>query len=213
MPKYRLVIFDSDGTLADTLPWMRSVFNEFAAAHGLRKIDPEKMDRYRDLHGGELLTALGVPIWKLPRLAKAMRERMAEEASSFALFPGVAEMLHGLSARGVLLAIVSSNSRGNVERVLGPELAGLIARYECGVALLGKGAKLRAVVRAMKVEPADAIYVGDEIRDAEAARQAGIAFGAVAWGQCSAKALRAQKPQDFFRSVEELAALAVNVAA
>ena len=34
MPKYRLVIFDSDGTLADTLPWMRSVFNEIADAHG-----------------------------------------------------------------------------------------------------------------------------------------------------------------------------------
>ena len=49
--------------------------------------------------------------------------------------------------------------------------------------MFGKAAKLRQVVRQSAVPPQHAIYVGDEIRDAEAAGKAGIAFGAVLWGQ------------------------------
>ena len=208
MPRYRLIIFDSDGTLADTLPWMRSVFNEIADVHGLRRVHEREHEQLRDLHGKALLKALGLPLWKVPRVANAMRARMAQHVGTFALFPGIGDGLRGLSSRGVLLAVVSSNSRANVERVLGPDHAPLIARYECGVSLFGKAAKIRSVVRALKVTPAEALYVGDEIRDAEAAREAGIAFGAVAWGQCSEAALRAQLPQEFFNVAEDIAALA-----
>jgi phosphoglycolate phosphatase len=210
MSKFRLAIFDSDGTLADTLPWMRSVFNEFADEFGFARVEPSELEKYRDLHGRELLKVLGLPFWKLPRMAHAMRARMGAHPGTFALFPGIGEVLRGLSSRGVLLGIVSSNSRANVERILGPDLGTLIARYECGVSLFGKATKIRAVVRAMKATPAETIYVGDEIRDAEAARKAGVAFGAVAWGQCSVNALRAQKPDLFFQTVEELATLASN---
>jgi len=208
MPRYRLVIFDSDGTLADTLPWMRSIFNELADAHGFRRVDSGEHEQYRDLHGHELLKALGLPLWKLPRVANAMRARMTQHIGEFALFPGIREALQGLFAQGVLLSIVSSNSRANVERILGAELAALMVRYECGVSLFGKAAKIRAMVRALQVAPAEAIYVGDEIRDAEAARKAGVAFGAVAWGQCSREALHAQAPERFFHEVTDLAALA-----
>jgi phosphoglycolate phosphatase len=208
MLKYRLVIFDSDGTLADTLPWMRSVFNEIGAAHGIRRIEEREHEHLRDLHGHALLKALKLPLWKLPRVTHAFRARMADESVNFALFPGIGQTLRSLSTRGVLLAVVSSNSRANVERVLGHDNAELISRYECGVSLFGKAVKIRAVIRAMKVAPAKAIYVGDEIRDAEASRKAGVAFGAVAWGQCSRNALLSQRPQEFFHTVEELKLLA-----
>ncbi|HYV30928.1 MAG TPA: HAD hydrolase-like protein, partial [Candidatus Binatia bacterium] len=66
--KYRLAIFDSDGTLADTLPWMRSVFNELAEEHGFRRVEPHDYERFRDLHGTALLRELGLPLWKLPRV-------------------------------------------------------------------------------------------------------------------------------------------------
>ena len=53
--KYRLAIFDSDGTLADTLPWMRSVFNDLAEEHGFRRVEPHDYERFRDLHGNAWL--------------------------------------------------------------------------------------------------------------------------------------------------------------
>ncbi|PYJ01367.1 MAG: hypothetical protein DME25_18275, partial [Verrucomicrobia bacterium] len=75
--KYRLAIFDSDGTLADTLPWMRSVFNELAEEHGFRRVELHDYERCRDLHGTALLRELGLPLWKLPRVVSSMRRRMS----------------------------------------------------------------------------------------------------------------------------------------
>ena len=204
--KYRLAIFDSDGTLADTLPWMRSIFNELAGEHGFRRVEPHEYDRFRDLHGHALLRELGLPLWKLPRVVSALRCRMAEHKGRFSLFPGMGDALHRLAAGGVQLAVASSNSRENVERVLGTHNTKLMAYFACGISVFGKGAKLRQVVRQCRMPAQHAIYIGDEIRDGEAARKAGIAFGAALWGQHSETALRAQNPAEIFASPLEIPA-------
>jgi phosphoglycolate phosphatase len=203
--KYRLIIFDSDGTLANTLPWMRSQFNELAEEHGFRKVEPEEYERFRDLHGGALLRELGLPLWKLPRVVTAMRRRMEEHTGVLSTFPGISETLDRLVAGGAQLAVVSSNSRENVERVLGAENAARITHWACGVSMLGKASKLRQVLRQSGVARTEAIYIGDEIRDGEAAAKAGIAFGAVMWGQHGAEALGAQRPAEIFTTVQEMA--------
>jgi phosphoglycolate phosphatase len=203
--KYRLAIFDSDGTLADTLPWMRSIFNELAAEHGFRRVEPHEYERYRDLHGHALLHELGLPLWKLPRVMNSLRRRMAEHTGRLSLFPGISDVLHRLAAAKIQLAIVSSNSRENVERVLGADNSKLIVHFACGASMFGKAAKLRQALRRCSVQPPEAIYLGDEIRDAEAAAKTGIAFGAVAWGQHGAEILRTQKPAQFFTTVPEIA--------
>ena len=202
--KYRLAIFDSDGTLADTLPWMRGIFNELAGEHGFRQIEPRDYERFRDLHGTALLRELGLPLWKLPRVANSMRRRMAEHTGTLSLFPGISDVLHRLAAGGVQLAIVSSNSRENVERVLGANNARLIGHFACGVSVLGKAARLRQVLRRSTVQRSQAIYIGDEIRDAEAAAKAGIAFGAVTWGHHRQEILCRQNPAEMFATVQEI---------
>ncbi len=202
---YRLAIFDSDGTLADTLPWMRSIFNELADEHGFKRVEPRDHERLRDLHGAVLLRELGLPLWKLPGVARSLRRRMAEYTGTLSLFPGTDDVLHRLAADGIQLAVVSSNSRANVERVLGVENARLIAHFSCGVSMFGKAARLRQVIRGSAVQRQQAIYIGHEIRDAEAAGKAGIAFGAVTWGQHSEKALRAKNPAAVFTTIQEVA--------
>ena len=203
--KYRLAIFDSDGTLADTLPWMRSVFNELAEEHGFRRVEPHDYERFRDLHGTALLRELGLPLWKLPRVVSSMRRRMSEHTGTLSLFAGTSEVLQRLAARGFQLAVVSSNSRENVERVLGVNNAVLIAHFACGVSVLGKAARLLQVIRRSAVRRPEAIYIGDEIRDAEAAGKAGIAFGAVTWGHHRQEILCSQNPAEMFTTVLEIA--------
>jgi len=203
--KYRLAIFDSDGTLADTLPWMRSVFNELAEEHGFRRVEPHDYERFRDLHGTALLRELGLPLWKLPRVVSSMRRRMSEHTGTLSLFAGTSEVLQRLAARGFQLAVVSSNSRENVERVLGVNNAVLIAHFACGVSVLGKAARLLQVIRRSAVRRPEVIYIGDEIRDAEAAGKAGIAFGAVTWGHHRQEILCSQNPAEMFTTVQEIA--------
>ena len=184
---------------------MRSIFNDLAEEHGFRRVKPHEYDRFRDLHGMALLRELGLPLWKLPRVLNSMRRRMAEHRGALSTFPGIGGMLERLAAGGVQLAVVSSNSRANVERVLGADYTNLIGQFACGVAMFGKAAKLREVLRQSGVRKQHAIFIGDEIRDGEAARKAQIAFGAVAWGQHSLEALRAQNPAEIFKAVGEIA--------
>lgn len=184
---------------------MRSIFNELAEEHGFRQLEPGDFQRLRDLHGGALLRELGLPLWKMPRVLRSMRRRMSEHADQFSLFPGVAEVLRRLAADGIQLAVVSSNARENIERILRMENTRLIGYFACGASILGKASKLRQVLRQSGVPPQQAIYIGDEIRDAEAAKKTGIAFGAVLWGQHSREALGAQNPSETFRSFHEIA--------
>ena len=202
---YRLAIFDFDGTLADTLPWMRSIFNQLADEHGFRRVEPHEYERFRDLHGHALLRELGLPLWKLPRVLASLRRRMADHTGDFFLFPGVNEMLLRLTEAKVQVAIVSSNSRENIERILGAQNIPLIAHFGGGVSVFGKATKLRQALRQCRVDAVDAIYIGDEVRDAEAAAGANISFGAVTWGQHSAENLSTQKPVHLFQTVADVA--------
>ncbi len=72
--------------------------------------------------------------------------------------------------------------------------AGLISCFACGASLFGKAAKYKAVLKRTGTAARDAISIGDEVRDGEAARQAGIDFGAVSWGYASVEALRQAGP-------------------
>jgi phosphoglycolate phosphatase len=203
-----LAIFDFDGTLADSFPWLASVFNGVADRYGFRRIDAAEREALRGCGSREILARLGVPSWKLPLIARHMRALKAAEAHRVPLFDGVDVLLRRLSDRGVALAIVSSDSEANVRRVLGPENAALIRWYACSASIFGKAAKIRRVLRRSGIAPGDAICIGDEVRDAEAAARAGVAFGAVPWGYARLDALTAHAPARIFGSLYEIADIA-----
>jgi phosphoglycolate phosphatase len=202
--KTQLVIFDFDGTLADSFPWFLSVVNRIADEHRFRRIEESEIETLRGQTSRQIVAHLGVPAWKLPRMARSLRQHMDRDIDHITLFPGVDRLLQGLARRGIRIAIVTSNSIGNVRRVLGPDNASLVQHYGCGVSLFGKPAKLRAILRSSGFSAAETIYIGDEIRDMEAAHAEGIAFGAVTWGYTNPEALRALGPQEIFASPEEI---------
>ena len=204
--RYRLAIFDFDGTLADSFPWFIRVVNDVAARYRFRRIEEAELDTLRGYSARQMMEHLAVPRWKLPLIVRAMRKMKAADVRQIALFAGVDDMLRSLADRGVELALVTSNSYDNVRRILGPETAALFRYYECGMSIFGKRAGFRRVLRRSGVPRAGAICIGDEIRDLEAARAEGIAFGAVAWGYTRVDSLRAHAPAEVFATMEEIAA-------
>jgi phosphoglycolate phosphatase len=200
--RYKLVIFDFDGTLADSFPWFARVLNSVADKYGFRRVEPDKIDSLRGLNARELIEHLGVPRWKVPLIARHMRK--LKVTAPIDLFDGVDRMLSGLAAGRVTLAMVSSDNEENIRRTLGPELSSLVAQYACGASLFGKAAKFKSVLRRTGHGAAETITIGDELRDLEAARSAGIAFGAVAWGYTRPDALKARAPDEMFNSVGEI---------
>lgn len=205
---YRLVVFDFDGTLADSFPWFVGALNGVAERHRFRKVGRAEAEAMRPLTTRRILAELRVPAWKLPAIARHMRALKALAAGDIASFAGVPELLGTLAARGVPAAIVSSDSENSVRRTLGPAASAQVAHFACGAALFGKAPKIVRVLKAAGVPPRDAIYIGDETRDADAAAEAGVAFGAVAWGYAAPEALWACRPDHFFAHVEDIARLA-----
>jgi phosphoglycolate phosphatase len=201
--KYRLAIFDFDGTLADSLRWLAGVMGGVADKYGFR-VDAADWQTLRGLTTRQLLAHLRLPAWKLPWVASHLRKLQARDIDQIVLFEGVSQMLQRLADSGITLAVVSSNAEQNVRRVLGRETAGLISHYDCGASLFGKRAKLRTVLRKSNVTPADSIYVGDETRDIEAAKSLGMASGAVSWGYSTPDALRSLSPTVIFASPGEV---------
>lgn len=193
-----MVVLDFDGTLADTFPWFCGVLNGVADRYGFRRVEPHETGELRALSAQAILARLGVPRWKLPSIARHMHGLAARDVADLHPFPGIAAMLAALSASGTALAVLSSNTEDNVRRVLGSESAALVARYACGAAVFGKARRLGALLRRAGIAPGAVLCVGDEIRDLDAARAVGCAFGAVAWGFTDAAALAAAGPDFLF---------------
>ena len=202
--RYRLAIFDFDGTLADSFPWFLGAMNDCADRFGFRRMEEHEIDTLRGYEARRVIAHLGVPMWKVPLIARHMRARMTTEIGGITLFPGVDRLLRELAAHGVRVAIVTSNAAENVRRVLGPANAALVQHMECGVSVLGKQPKLRKVLRASGIPAREAVSIGDEIRDLHASRAAGIAFAAVSWGSTTLEGLRAHAPDALFQTMDEM---------
>ncbi len=204
MRKYEIVIFDFDGTLADTFDWFKVAINKAAEKYHFRVLSEADMEQLRDKKTREIMRFLGVAWWKMPFIARYMRGLMWEEVSHIKLFSGIKELLLTLKSKDIKVVVLSSNSFKNVRSVLGEELLDTIQHLECGISILGKKEKLKKVLKKFHVLPENAIAIGDETRDIEAARSLRIVSGAVNWGYSTPKALENEKPDFIFPDVPSL---------
>jgi phosphoglycolate phosphatase len=203
---YSTVIFDLDGTLADSFPWFLANVNDVARKFGFKPIATHDVDSLRHAGPREIMRRQGVPLWKLPAIATHMRALKREHIADIPLFAGTEAMLRALSGAGLTLALVTSDNEENARRQLGSSAA-LFSHFACGASLFGKPPKFRSILRRAGAAPAQTIAIGDEVRDIEAARAAGIACGAVMWGYAAPAALAALSPDMIFHRIEDLAEL------
>ena len=201
--RYRLVIFDFDGTLADTLPWVLGAMDDVADRFKFRRVREGELDELRHCHAREVMRRLGIPRWKLPMIARYVRDRMAEDIDQIQMFPGAGEMIDQLADAGIKMAVVSANGEATIRRVLGAR-AQRITAVSAGVSLFGKRGKLVRMSRMAEVEAARTLVIGDEIRDLNAARSARMAFGAVAWGLTRPDALTVGDPDAVFHQMADI---------
>jgi phosphoglycolate phosphatase len=201
--RYPLVIFDFDGTLADSFPWVLKTVDEVADRFKFRRVRAGEMEELRRCDAREVMRRLGVPRWKVPMIARYVRTRMAQDVDQIAMFPGAGEMIDQLADAGLRLAVVSANSEATIRTVLGPH-ARHISAIAGGVSLFGKRGKLLRMSRLTGVEPRLAMVIGDELRDLNAAKAARMAFGAVSWGLTRPEALAVGQPTALFHQMSDI---------
>ena len=184
------VLFDLDGTLVDSAPDLAGAANELRAARGL---DPLPYARFRPLVGtgarGMVKAALDLdpdhPGFLAVRdeFLALYQARMTRET---ALFPAMRPVLDGLRDRGLPWGIVTNKA----ERFTGPLVAALGLDREAVTVVCGDTtphakphpAPLLEAARRMALDPAGCVYVGDDLRDIQAGRSAGMRTVAASWG-------------------------------
>jgi phosphoglycolate phosphatase len=201
--RYSLAIFDLDGTLADSFPWFLRIVNDVAREFDFTPLAPEDIPALRRAGSRDILKRLNVPLWKVPLIATRMRALKRDHLHDMPLFDGVPDMLRSLRDGGIRLALVSSDSEANARAQLGTSAA-YFSDFACRASLFGKAPKFKRMVKHARVSPTETIAIGDEVRDQEAARAAGIAFGGVAWGYADPEALRAHNPQEWFETIADI---------
>jgi phosphoglycolate phosphatase len=204
MGNRNLAIFDFDGTIADSAAWFGNALNEVARHNGFREVSAEQREMLRSRSAREIFAYLQIPSWKLPSIVRQLRAIAARDVEQINIFPWVPDVFDALRSRGISIAIVSSNTKANIRRVLGAEVASMVEQFGTGAPLFGKAAKSNAVIKRCASSPALTTSVGDEVRDIEAARALGISSLAVTWGYATAPALEAARPTRLVHAPAEL---------
>ena len=184
----RAVLFDFDGTLADTAPDLAAALNGMREKRGLAPLAPALVRPYASMGARGLLRigfgmAPGHPDYEA--MKSEFLERYAEAICEHTrLFPGMPELLSGLERRAIAWGIVTNKARRFTERIV-PELDISPACVVCGDStphLKPHPAPLLLAAERLKLEPAECLYVGDDLRDVQAARAAGMRSAAAEWG-------------------------------
>lgn len=199
----RAVIFDFDGTIADSLPAAIQVFEELTSRP--EKFTAEQVQSFRDLSVPELINALGVPKWKVPVLLVKGRKMLRDHLHGIPVHKGVANTLKSLYEQDIPLYVLSSNSTENVHSYLQRhKLTQYFSGIYGGASLLGKAPLILKMIKKEHISVKGSWYVGDEVRDVSAARAVGLHSASVTWGYNTHVALATKEPDAIVDSAEEL---------
>jgi phosphoglycolate phosphatase-like HAD superfamily hydrolase len=203
------VIFDLDGTLVDIEPVFLQIYNTLAAQFGFTPIKPEEVSALRKLHLKQVIfRRLGWRALLLPMILKRGQAEYRKRVPQVELFPGIRETLATLRALGYRIGIISSSKRTTVLTLI--EKFGLNIDFIYESSLFGKATILKKAAEAESFDFANALYIGDEIRDIDACRKAGLDIIAVTWGLNDRSALvatgvpTADTPAELEEKIREL---------
>ncbi len=210
----KALIFDLDGTLADSLEDIGGAMNDTLAERGR---PPHPLDAYRHFvgEGIEVLVRRA----SQPKTDDELKRLVAEYRAHYAAradghthpYPGIPELLDGLTALGLPMAVLS-NKRDDftvalVQRVL-PRWAFARVRGEReGVPRKPDPTAALELARELGVAPAEVTFVGDTPIDVKTALSAGMRPVAVTWGFRSEEELKAAGASEVIHRPAELLGL------
>jgi phosphoglycolate phosphatase-like HAD superfamily hydrolase len=203
----KILLFDFDGTIADTANAAVRIYNQIAKENNYKLISKGNLTKLRNMRAMDNIHYMGVPLLKLPFLGKKVREIFKNEIPNLKAIKGISEPLQKLKNKGYILNIVSSNSKENILSFLERNNISFFDDVFSVSNLFGKHRKIKNLVKENNWDSSEVVYIGDEVRDIEAARKANIKSVAVSWGYNSQEVLAKNSPDMLFSNPSELSSL------
>ncbi len=206
MNKIEWVIFDLDGTLANSMALIVDIYNQdIAEKFNCKKVDKTRVDEYRMRPPTEFFREFGITPLKFPFILFRAKRLMKARKEEIEIFSGIPELIATLHQQGIRLGVVTSNSTQNARDFL--ERYRLIQYFDFiqGSRLLQKkDKKLRRILKKYDLAKERILYIGDEVRDIVACKKVGLQCGAVTWGQAHRLLLEQHHPDFILEQPKEI---------
>ncbi|MCX7117025.1 MAG: HAD hydrolase-like protein [Legionellales bacterium] len=199
------ILFDFDGTLVNSFPCVLKKAILLAEEFSFRKVQEEEIERLRDLSSKEIIKFLNIPIYKIPLLISRMRKHLQSEMKTLKPIPGIQAMLEQLYDEKFIIGILTSNSIENVESWLNlHNMRHLFSFIHSESSYFSKKYLIKRTLSKYRIDRSQAIYIGDETRDIDAANKNNMISIAVTWGYNSEKAMLKYKPSFVAESPKDI---------
>jgi len=188
------ILFDFDGTLADSIGLGLEIANKLAPRFGIEPLSKEVFDLVRTMSIPKALKTLKIPFYKVPKAISLALVEYRHLIHELHPFEGIHEMLAELKNLGFRMALLSSNSKENLDHFIHQHDLGYFDWVEGTSGILKKHSSIRKQLKKHNLRTENVIYVGDEIRDIIAAHKCGLKIISVSWGFHTVELLSSKNP-------------------
>jgi phosphoglycolate phosphatase len=198
---YRNLIFDFDGTLADTKSAVIQIYNNLAVEYHVKEI---KFDADTDKPLQDILKDLNISQFKTLKIISSIKKELQAVLHSLKAFDGICDLLMDLKSQNRRLFIISSNDSLVIKNFLLNNHIDCFEHIHSDSTLFGKHHLIKKLMLSYKLDPSETVYIGDEIRDIISSQKAKIKTIAVSWGYQNRNVLAKYKPDKIVSKPSEI---------
>jgi len=198
------IIFDFDGTLADSTAVFASAWNTLAQKYKFKGIELKEIDTLKKLSISERSKLFDFPMYKLPMILPQFYKLYRQSLNDVHLFEGMKELLIEIDKRGYKILIISSNSKENILEFLKMNGIHCVTDVLCSNRIFGKDKVMKKFLKEANVDSSNVVYIGDEQRDIVACKKAGIPIIWVEWGYDAKEVVQNDEPEYSVSTPQEI---------
>jgi len=198
------LLFDFDGSIADSMHLGQKIANLIAPEFGLKAFSEEDFKRFRSLPMHKVIKELRIPFYKIPRVMSRALIEYRHFLPELEPCEGIVEMLKTLFDMRIPVALLSSNTGENVQMFLSRHSIDNFMWVEGTSGILKKAHRIKQQLKKHQLDAKNVIYIGDETRDIDAAHTCGLKVIAVTWGFHTADLLCSHNPDYLVEKPEEI---------
>lgn len=199
------LVFDFDGTMVNSKQLAIDVYNELAKVRGYKQIERQQVAQLSSLSIPDRMKELNIAAVHLPKLMLEVKRIYKGNLHTLSAVNGISELFSYLSDNGLKPDIISSNTVENIKAFAKMNhFSDTIGSIFCGNNIFGKHRVINNYLKLHNISKDELIYIGDELRDIEACKRAGIKIIAVTWGYDSKELLQSSNPDFIINEPREI---------
>ena len=200
MGRVTTVIFDFDGTLANSVDLIFDLYNSHADEFGYLPVKRAEFSSLRRMGYTKAMRLKKIKARKIPKIAMVLSKEMQRKMDVVQPYEGIVEVLEKLQMQGYSIGVLTSNQASLVQEFFKkhnfPEFDFVVSEKT----IFGKNKALKKIFKSYSLKKDEVIYVGDEPRDVVASHKAGVKVIGVLWGLGGSEGFETNSP-DFTASV------------